>query len=309
MKPHAVRTAAGCLESPVVFDCHGEALLGVLAQPDVTGGAPNASDLGVLIVVGGPQYRAGSHRQFVMLARALAAAGVPALRFDNRGMGDSTGALRSFEALDDDIAAAIDTLLRLQPQLRRVVLWGLCDGASAALLYLNATGDRRVAGLALLNPWVRSPSTLAKAQVKHYYRERLMQRDFWTKLLRGGVAGQALRDLLGNLKLATRSTRAAGPGGSSSAPEPFQQRMARAWAGFGGPVLLMLSERDATAQEFGEACTSDPAWIQALSRRAPQRVLLPGADHTCSDPRAQQAAEAATLLWLRMQLAGTGQAA
>ena len=39
----------------------------------------------MVIVVGGPQYRAGSHRQFTLLARHIAAAGYPVLRFDARG--------------------------------------------------------------------------------------------------------------------------------------------------------------------------------------------------------------------------------
>jgi alpha/beta superfamily hydrolase len=48
----------------------------------------------VLVIVGGPQYRAGSHRQFTLLARSLAEQGFAVLRFDYRGMGDSTGAMR-----------------------------------------------------------------------------------------------------------------------------------------------------------------------------------------------------------------------
>ena len=67
-------------EEALVFGCGGEALVGVLARPD----APAAR--GVLIVVGGPQYRAGSHRQFTHLARELARNGIASLRFDYRGM-------------------------------------------------------------------------------------------------------------------------------------------------------------------------------------------------------------------------------
>ena len=55
-----------------------------------------AGPRGVLIVTGGPQYRAGSHRQFVLLARFLAARGMAVLRFDYRGMGDSEGAPRDY---------------------------------------------------------------------------------------------------------------------------------------------------------------------------------------------------------------------
>jgi len=73
------------VEEALVFDCGGSSLIGVLS------GAALAAERGVLIVVGGPQYRAGSHRQFTLLARHLAERGVPTLRFDYRGMGDSDG--------------------------------------------------------------------------------------------------------------------------------------------------------------------------------------------------------------------------
>ena len=54
-------------------------MLGIVSLP-----APDApqQNTGVVIVVGGAQYRVGSHRQFVQMARLLAAAGYPVLRFD-----------------------------------------------------------------------------------------------------------------------------------------------------------------------------------------------------------------------------------
>ena len=73
-------------EFPVVFSCGGDQLVGMVH--------PAAARLGVVIVVGGPQYRVGSHRQFVLMARDLAREGYPVLRFDYRGMGDSDGAVR-----------------------------------------------------------------------------------------------------------------------------------------------------------------------------------------------------------------------
>ena len=150
-------------EQALSFGCGDDSLVGVLHKPhrDDTN-----ADIGVVVVVGGPQYRAGSHRQLVQLARALAAAGYPALRFDVRGMGDSSGALRDFEHITPDIGAAIDALRREQSQLKNVVLCGLCDGASAALLYLHDTADPCVRGLVLMNPWVRSATSLARTHVE-----------------------------------------------------------------------------------------------------------------------------------------------
>ena len=278
-------------EDTLAFDCAGDRLLGIVSRPAEDSAA---LDLGVVIVVGGPQYRAGSHRGFVLLARHLAGLGLTVLRFDVRGMGDSQGALHDFLAVDDDVDAAIAALLRHDPQLKRVALWGLCDGASAALLYLQHQPDPRVAALCLLNPWVRSAETLAKTHVKHYYLQRLKQPEFWRKLLSGQVAGKALAGLLSNLRLAFGKPTGASAQVGSRSQAPFQQRMAQAYAAFSGHSLLMLSEHDHTAQEFAEHSRADATWQQALARRPPQRVLLAGADHTCSQPATQQAMEAAT---------------
>jgi hypothetical protein len=42
-----------------------------------------------------------------------------------------------------------------------------------------------IAGLVLLNPWVRSEVSLAQTHIKHYYGQRLLQGEFWRKLLSG----------------------------------------------------------------------------------------------------------------------------
>lgn len=284
-------TADAAAEQPVTFECQGERLLGVVSAPE---GAPGAGDLGVVIVVGGPQVRTGSHRQFVQLAWHLAAQGLPTLRFDVRGMGDSSGAQRSFESLGADIGAAIGALLQARPEVRRVALWGLCDGASAALLYLHERPDPRVAALCLANPWVRSEASLARTQVRHYYRQRLLQRGFWLKLLRGGVAGEAWRGFIGSL----RATRGAAPTAQAAAEAAYQVRMARAWQAFGRPILLLLSGDDHTAREFADVAASDPAWRGALAQPGLTRHDLRDADHTFSDPAACHAAEQCTSAWL-----------
>jgi exosortase A-associated hydrolase 1 len=214
------------VERPVLFDCDGERLVGIIAIPE------NAARVAVLVIVGGPQYRAGAHRQFVKLARRLAGAGFPAMRFDYRGMGDSTGAARTFEECGPDIAAAIHALRSNCPAVERVVLWGLCDAASAALDYWHSARDSRVAAMALLNPWVRSETTLAKTHIKHYYAQRLVSKEFWSKLFSGRFApGEALRSFGGTLRRAlSRSQRDLG-----RAKEVFQNRMAASLRAFPGP--------------------------------------------------------------------------
>lgn len=277
-----------CAEEALAFDCAGETLVGILSRPQTT------SDIGIVIIVGGPQYRIGSHRQFVLLARTFAAAGYPVLRFDYRSMGDGTGERRDFLSVQDDVTAAIGALQRQCPGVSRIVLWGLCDGASAALLYVQATGDKRIAGLCLVNPWVRSVASLARTQVRHYYVQRLMQRSFWTKLLSGQVAGEALRSLLGNL----RAARAKPASGDAAATASFQDRMALGWKHFDGGILLILSEHDYTAKEFLEYVQMQQAWVGALGREGLVRCDVPGADHTFSNTNDRATVAQATLDWM-----------
>jgi len=66
----------------------------------------------ILIGVGGPKYRVGSHRQFLLLERHLSAQGFPVLRYDYRGMGDSSGEIRTFESIGNDIRSAVDVLFQ-----------------------------------------------------------------------------------------------------------------------------------------------------------------------------------------------------
>ena len=257
---------------------------GVVSKPEMPGEA------GLLVIVGGPQYRAGSHRQFVALARRAAAAGVTALRFDYRGMGDSSGAPVGFEGADDDVRAAIDALMRHSPSVRRIHLWGLCDGASAALMYLQRTGDPRVAGVCILNPWVRSAATLARTQVKHYYGQRLLQREFWSKLLRGGInITGALGELAGKLRTSV------GGRAAPAADMSFQTRMANGLREFSGTVLLVISGRDMTAKEFEEYAASDPDWSGLVDPTRLARYDVPDADHTFSSAVWRARVEEATL--------------
>ena len=277
-------------EHALSFACAGEELLGIVTAPE------QPKPIGVLIVVGGPQYRVGSHRQFLLLARALAKAGYPTMRFDYRGMGDSTGDQRDFEAVNDDIAAAINAFRQQSPDVVKIVLWGLCDAASASLLYWDATQDPRINGLVLLNPWVRSETTLARTHIRHYYGQRLLEGEFWRKLLTGEVGlNRAVGGFVRNL-LSARQSKSSPV--VTEAELPFQKRMARGLGRFSGSVLLILSGNDYTAKEFLGSVANDSTWLRIFESRKVSRIDLPRADHTFSTAQWRSDVEQHTTMWL-----------
>jgi exosortase A-associated hydrolase 1 len=270
------------LEQPRFFDCAGERLLGIVTVPEAR--AP----LGVVIVVGGPQYRVGSHRQFVLLARALAEAGIASIRFDYRGMGDAEGNVRTFELIDDDVRSAIDTL-QADTGVARVALVGLCDGASAALRY--CPGDARIVGVAAVNPWARSSVGEAVVRMRHYYARRFIAAAFWRKLLAGAV----------NLRKSAcefRSTVAVAAGTPSTGDVGFREQMLAGLMFFTGPILLLLSGNDLTAREFEQ-------WLHHRSRRRVLRravvrvARIANADHTFSQTASRRIAERTIVDWVR----------
>lgn len=260
-------------EHAIHFRCHEACLFGVLSVPQ------QAVSRGVLIVVGGPQYRAGSHRQFTLLARGLAAQGIAALRFDYRGMGDSEGAQRSFEEVDDDLRAAIDYFVGAVPAIEEVVVWGLCDAASAALFY--APKDARVSGLVLLNPWARTSEGVAKTTLKHYYLRRLFDAGLWKKIASGRFQYRAAGKSL--LRLVRAAVGAGRPGTASEAgTSALPDRMLAGLSAFKGKVLLIISPIDLTAQEFLDMVKGSAQWQRLLGDGRVTRQSLAGADHTFS---------------------------
>ena len=204
-------------------------------------------------------------------------------------MGDSGGEFPGFEGISDDITAAVDLLFKQGAGIEQVVLWGLCDAASAALMY--ASGDRRIAGLALLNPWVRSDATLAKTYLRHYYLARLFSRDFWSKLFAGRLKpGRVVGDLADNIR--------AGTGQATQLDRrDFVARMREGLASFGRPVLIVLSGNDITAAEFAGVAET-PEWQRLLRRPGVTRHSIPDANHTFSTAAWRDRVASLTASWL-----------
>jgi uncharacterized protein len=279
---------------PIVFDCEGQQLVGMVHLP------AEVRTRGMLsIVAGGPQYRGGVCRLQVQMARSLAAEGTPVMRFDYRGLGDSEGLFRGFRDVESDLRSAIDAFLAHVPGMREVVLWGGCDAAAAVLI--NAWKYPPVTGIVLGNPWVHSEDTSTTVEMQHY-GQRWKDPAFWRKVIRLQYNPlPALRTILRSLR-----KRVAGPatGARDAAPSddpsaPFVPRMRQGMLHFKGDVLLLMSGRSLISREFDVLVQQNAAWQQAMrSPRHCARCDLPDADQAFSTLPARTAVIAATGLWL-----------
>lgn len=281
-------------EEAIVFKLGSERLVGILHD------VPGAST-GLLFVAGGGQYRVGSHRLYVQMARELAASGFPVFRFDHRGAGDSDGQFRGFEHITDDITAAVSTFTRLRPAVRRIVLVGLCDGASAAAMSSNCRPE--VSALILINPWVHSGALEARTRFSVYYGDRLRSKEFWTKAFTGQLEiGSSARSFFHYLKVAAMNTFGRMQADDSA---HFVRKMKDRLISFGGRTLVVLSGRDLVAQEFKKLQSDDVEWRVLGEQTSLDTLELSSADHTFSSGADRRQVVQHLVTWLMSDVSET----
>lgn len=273
-------------EEGIVFQINGQASVGIRHK----GG--NGVKTGVLIMVGGRQTRVGAHRQFVQIARSLAIAGYPVFRFDVRGMGDSEGSPRHYLDLAEDIRAAMDVFKENTPDLEKIVIWGLCDGATATIVSLSLLGD--VYGLFLVNPWLTTKHGAAKVQIKHYYAQRLFTSSFWKKFIYGKL------DIVGSIKSLLQTTKAVITP-HFSAPKNEVNLPSKVFTDldcFQGRINIVISSYDMTALEFYDAYKLHNQ--RASKKQDFANVIRIDADHTFSKQEQHATLVTHTLDFLRI---------
>ena len=193
-------------KTPVVFPAEGEQLSGIFTRPTTPVGG--RSEVGMVLSHGGSRGRMGATYQYPYYARCLAELGYPSLRFDPRGVGDSTGELGVYHLRDfhlslekgrwvADTLAAIDWLQR-EVNPKKIVVGGVCAGALSALG--AAARGPRVDGVIVMGPPVlfsedtavveagQKENVRSAVEAKHYMRDRarkLLTLEPWKKLLRG----------------------------------------------------------------------------------------------------------------------------
>ena len=257
----------------IAFACNSDTLIGTLDPAD----AP----AGLLIVTGGNELRCGPYGSHAELAQKIAVAGFPVLRFDRRGVGDSSGYNAGFTQSGDDIAAAIAAFHSTFPQLKRVVAYGNCDSASALMLAQGQGCD----SLVLANPWTFEPD--ADAEPDSEPQPQMTPGAFRAHYLRRLTDPRALLRLLsGKVRIGQLAGSLANAAKPAPPPTSLAQDMAAGLAQFSGAVTLLIAERDRTGQAF-------------LSQwdKSDQRLrICPKAGHSFVEPQAR--------IWLQGQLLG-----
>ena len=250
----------------------GVALRGVVTQAT---GRPASDRRWVVFLNAGAVPRVGPNRLWTRFARRLARDGMPSLRFDAAGVGDSGGTSPSgdLDALyhanrSADIEAALEHL-RDHFGARSFVLVGLCSGALLAFTTIVAVDEVETA--VMINPvtlvW-STGRTVTSARSREWFTRTPMR----LRLLQVLRAGRAL----------TRRVRRVSPPMAATTPiakaaDPVLLDARRALAR-GARLAFVFADgdpgRSALEQHFG------PDYAAAASEPGFSAEIVAGADHT-----------------------------
>ena len=272
-------------EETVAFIQSGDAsLFGILT-------APVTDPLGTAVVfIPGSGFMPWAVRRFpVDLGRRAATLGYHGMRFDYRGVGESTGSAGGNRFLMrpavEDVEAVVAWLL--DRGVRRCILVGFCFGAVAALA--AAESLQHLEGVALISTPL------------HHDRESRIAADWsaW-RFLRRGLRIQAIRRLLDRdrRRLYGRLLHAKARRGTSSDGEYSWARREiiaplRALAERGTPALVAYGEEDGDLEHFSRAEPEMATGAPGIDVR-----VLPGRIHTFDSLSGQEALLDAVIDWL-----------
>jgi dipeptidyl aminopeptidase/acylaminoacyl peptidase len=252
-------------ELPVVFECRGQQIVGMLHLPAGKGRFPAA-----LLLHGFTGTKCETHRMFVKLSRQLAAQGVACLRFDFRGSGDSAGEFEQM-TIRSEVADALEALKYLarhkQVNSRRIALIGMSLGGAIAA-HVVARESSRIKSLVLWAPVAEGAKVL----------DGLSSPEAVASLVQTGIT-----DYDGNL-VGIQFIRQFGE------MKPLRE-VAKAKC----PMLIVHGSEDETVppqhSDLYERALQSP-------KRQIKKVVIPGADHTFSRSLWEQRLIAETVNWL-----------
>lgn len=164
-------------EKIAIFGERGS-LVGIVSEPE--NGLKSNGSPAVVLLNSGLLHRVGPNRLYVKIARGLAAAGIPALRFDLSGIGDSqrTGNLSQEESAIRDVKLAMDFLSQTRG-IQSFILTGICSGADNA--FQTACVDPRVIGIVMIDGF----SFATTGYILNSYLKLLLKWRSWQRLISG----------------------------------------------------------------------------------------------------------------------------
>lgn len=291
----------GFSERPAIFG-RARHLIGTECRP--TAGAASPDVPAVLFVNAGTVHRVGPHRIYVTLARALAEVGVPSLRFDLSGVGDSRVPEQDvgtrLEGVRADLHESVG-FLQQRMGAAGVLGFGLCSGADHA--FDLALEDDRVVGAVLLD---------TNVHVTRGYRRRRLRAaagraSTWGAVLTGrhpsirGLAARVLghtpeepevvRPGLVATELPDRETR----GGQIRA---LLERGVALHYIFTGGVLERFNGPGQLAEAYPESGVDEGASL----------AWLPDAEHTFASRASQQELVRLVIAWTTREFPASGAA-
>lgn len=243
---------------------------------------------GIVLVNSGVIHRTGPNRLYVNIARQLAAAGYPVLRFDLSAIGDSSprGDAVSFEKSAISETSAAMAALGAHSGATGFILCGICSGADIA--FLTARDNPAVVGAVLINGRglhsvtdnsgddgiETHASTLGSdASARYLLKSALFNPKSWRKLISGQVNYLELLRLLGGELLRPMAPRESRPDSAPALHAAFHQVLGR-----GTALLMVYSEGDLALDYmklmFGKEIKKFAAYANF------GEVHLSGADHT-----------------------------
>jgi alpha-beta hydrolase superfamily lysophospholipase len=269
----------GLVEQPWLAERDFGRQFGVLARPAE---AP-APGLGVVLLNAGAVRHTGPNRMWVEVARRWAAQGVPVLRLDIEGLGDSDGTrdYRDSARLYDPAVATRAVLaveeLAAAGVAGRWLLAGVCAGASWAF-HAAADGGAPVAAAVMVNPFAFYWEDELVVERDLSATRRLRGAQGWKRLLSGEVSGErmvrtAAHMLRTPVELRARRRRAAARVGR-------ERRDLERLAERGVHLTLLIGRDEPISERFARS------GLLASLERDPNVTLraLPSRDHTFRAP-------------------------
>jgi pimeloyl-ACP methyl ester carboxylesterase len=193
----SIELPGGVREAPLTIELESGRLFGILAMP----AAGPAADFALVLSNAGAVRRIGPNRMWVEVARRWAARGVPTLRVDIEGLGDSEGDETRYAEtaemyasdLASQLSAAVDELER-RGVASRFAAGGLCAGAFWSFHALRQ--DPRIQTALMLNlfSFFWDDELPAAHEVRRI--RRLVRPSTWRRIVRGEVTGRQIRAIL-----------------------------------------------------------------------------------------------------------------